>query len=102
MKTYVYNQSLIVAGSYRTAQITLGTEFWNVDFGLIFAIKVRRTMKGLHNHRDVALAAAEAFENLKPKQRAEVAAYIMKNNPSTEEKLWCQGAARRTDRRAAV
>ena len=102
MKAYTYNRSVIVAGSYRTANITLGNEFWSVDFGLLFGIKVRRTMKGLHNHQDVAIAAANAFESLKPKQRAEVAAYIMKNNPSTEEKLWCQGATRRIDRKVVV
>lgn len=102
MKAYVYTRSVIVAGSYRTANITLGNEFWNVDFGLIFGIKVRRTMKGLLNHQDVAFAAAQAFENLKPNQRAEVAAFIMKNNPSTEEKLWCQGATRRKDRKAVA
>jgi len=89
--------SRLVAGSHRETRISMGLNYLTVDFGLPFGIKVLR--KNAHSFDDAADKAVEAFDRISPRQRKEVASFILSNPHSTEEAIWCAGKPRRTDRK---
>ena len=92
--------SRLVAGCHRETRVSMGSNYLTVDFGLPFGIKVLR--KNVRSFEDAADKAVEAFGRISPKQRKEVAAFILSNPHSTQEAIWCAGKPRRADRKSIL